>query len=77
MVNAIKRWRCKVKDIIYDRYYQIERVPFLFPNNSNQFFRFSNDSPHFLQLETSNGSYIGTKTLTLGSGVFCSMKSIY
>ena len=32
--------------------------------------------PHFLHLVTSNGSYIGIKTLTLGSGV-CSRKILF
>ena len=33
--------------------------------------------PHFSHLETSNGSYIGIKTLTLGSGEGCSRKILF
>jgi hypothetical protein len=32
--------------------------------------------PHFLHLETCNGSYMGTSNMTLGSGSFCSMKTL-
>jgi hypothetical protein len=32
--------------------------------------------PHFLHLAICNGSYIGIMTLTLGSGLGCSIKSL-
>jgi len=38
-------------NIIYDKYYEIERGDSLFPYNSNQFFRFSNDFTTLLTLK--------------------------
>jgi hypothetical protein len=49
-------------------------LPLHILHDSNQFFGLAIILPHFSHFEVSNGSYMGIKTLTLGSREGCSRK---